>query len=240
MLGFANQGRRRYLLNKGKMDHEAPPNDPDDPRPDGRRHKRVTLLREIACQGDAGTIRSETGDISAGGMFIDSARAPFPQGETVTVAFLLSPAEPRITARAEVQYIQDGIGMGVRFLDLSQEDVDRVERFVEWVISRKQAYGDPNLRKSSRVSITIPVTVRMSVEGIDIEEEASIMTLSRHGACLLTNSEVGVGMKLLLSMRNGREFKGNVVWVGDPTTKTNGHVGIQCRGLAQAMGFQFP
>ena len=36
------------------------------------------------------------------------------------------------------------------------------------------------------------------------------------------------------------EFKGNVVWVGSEASKSEGQAGVQCRGLAQSLGFQFP
>ena len=47
-------------------------------------------------------------------------------------------------------------------------------------------------------------------------------------------------MKLLLETPRGGEFKGNVVWVGSEASKSEGQVGVQCRGLAQSLGFQFP
>jgi hypothetical protein len=31
-----------------------------------------------------------------------------------------------------------------------------------------------------------------------------------------------------------------VVWVGGAASRSEGQVGVQCRGLAQALGFQFP
>jgi hypothetical protein len=47
-------------------------------------------------------------------------------------------------------------------------------------------------------------------------------------------------MKLLLETPSGREFKSNVVWVGTAASRSEGQVGVQCRGLAQSLGFQFP
>lgn len=47
-------------------------------------------------------------------------------------------------------------------------------------------------------------------------------------------------MKLLLETPRGDEFRGNVVWVGSAASGSGGQVGVQCRGLAQSLGFQFP
>jgi hypothetical protein len=47
-------------------------------------------------------------------------------------------------------------------------------------------------------------------------------------------------MKLLVETPSGREFKSSIVWVGDAVSRSLGQVGIQCRGLAQALGFRFP
>jgi hypothetical protein len=47
-------------------------------------------------------------------------------------------------------------------------------------------------------------------------------------------------MKLRLETTSGREFLSNIVWVGSDASKSGGQVGVQCRGLAQSLGFQFP
>ena len=72
------------------------------------------------------------------------------------------------------------------------------------------------------------------------DERTSIVTLSKHGACLVTGYHLDVGMKLLLETPRGRAFKGNVVWTGSVASGSEGQVGVQCRGLAQSLGFQFP
>ena len=54
------------------------------------------------------------------------------------------------------------------------------------------------------------------------------------------SGRVDGGAKLLLETPNGREFKSAIVWVGDGPSRSDGQVGIQCRGLAQSLGFQFP
>ena len=217
------------------------PTPSDDPNYEHRRSPRVSLFHEVVCQGTGAVARSEAADISLGGMFIDVAEPPFAPGDVVTVFFVLNPSEPRLSAPAEVHYVQDGIGMGVRFLDLGEAESARVQAFVDEVLARKTPAGQPPLRKSARVSVEVPVRVRaIKTDGTEFDERTKIITLSKHGACLATTHPMGVGTKLYLETTNGLEFKSSIVWVGDAISRSLGQVGIQCRGLAQALGFKFP
>lgn len=212
----------------------------DDPNREQRRNPRVDLFREIACQGGGVVARSRVADLSLGGMFIDMPRAPFPAGSRITVRFSLRDDEPPMALGAEVNYVQDWIGMGVRFVDPAAADRDRIGAFVEQARGRA-SQGAPPLRKSARVFVKVPIRVRAArTNGRGFEERTSIVTLSKHGACIESGYQLDVGMKLLLETASGREFKGNVVWVGSVASRSEGQVGVQCRGLAQALGFQFP
>jgi hypothetical protein len=89
--------------------------------------------------------------------------------------------------------------------------------------------------------VTVPVRVRGArTNGPGFDERTRLITLSKHGACLVSGYHLDVGMKLLVETAAGREFRSNVVWVGSAATRSEGQVGIQCRGLSQALGFQFP
>ena len=100
-----------------------------------------------------------------------------------------------------MSYVHAGIGMGVRFLNLEDSDRDRIAAYVDRTMKRPVMQGEFHLRKSSRVAINVPVRVRTSLaDGGDVDERTQIITLSKHGACLLLS---------------GREFKSSVVWVGD-------------------------
>jgi hypothetical protein len=214
--------------------------DPLDP--EQRRSPRVSLFQTIVCEGDGSLLaHSETADLSEGGMFVDLPSVPFRAGEMVTVRFTLGTGSEPIVAEAEVTYVQDGLGMGLRFLNLAPADRDAIARYVERVRSRPVMRGEFHLRKSSRVSINLPVRIRAKLpDGAAVDESSRIITLSKHGACLLMSGRVDVGAKLLLETPNGREFKSAIVWVGDGPSRSDGQVGIQCRGLAQSLGFQFP
>jgi PilZ domain len=206
-----------------------------------RQFPRVSLFQEVACQAGEMVVRTAAADLSLGGMFLDFQSPRFVVGEHVTVRFALGPREPAIVATATVNYVQDGIGVGLCFIELSELDRERIDAFVERALNRKAPKGEFHLRKSARVAVTVPVRVRASPpNGVDIDERTSIITLSKHGACLLTSQPVDIGMKLFLETPNGRAFKSSIVWVGDGMSRSEGQVGVQCRGLAQSLGFQFP
>jgi len=216
----------------------------EDPNRELRRHPRVDLFQEVVCESGEVVARSRVADVSVGGMFVDLPSPPFARGVRVTARFALHDDEPRMVVDADVHYVQDGIGMGIRFVDLRDEDRDWIASFVEESGRRKRA-GGPPVRKSARVVVEVPVRVRGAhTDGSAFDERTSIVTLSKHGACLLSKTSLEVGMKLLLETARGVLFKSNVVWVGMGATNSAGQagtqVGVQCRGLAQSLGFQFP
>ncbi|HYN04433.1 MAG TPA: PilZ domain-containing protein [Vicinamibacteria bacterium] len=218
-----------------------PPEIPtDDPNHEQRRNLRADLFQEIACEGDGVVVRSQVADISVGGMFIDLGQTPFAAGSRVTARFALRAAEPRLALEAEVHYVQQRIGMGVRFVSLEGRERDRIAGFVDET-TRRKSLGAPPQRKSARVFVEVPIRLRGTrTHGPAFDERTSIIMLSKHGACLRSGYALDVGMKLLLETPRGDEFKGNVVWVGSEASKSEGQAGVQCRGLAQSLGFQFP
>src|SRR5262245_11878207 len=221
----------------------APPHDPpeDDLNVEHRHSPRVSLFHDVVCEGAAGTATSQVSDLSAGGMFIDLSAHPFRAGDPLTLRITLAPGEPVVVARGRVHYVQEGIGIGVRFERLLPDDAGRILTYVDQARRKKAPSGPPPLRRSSRVAVEVPVLVRATpLTGGDFTERTSIITLSKHGACLRTRYAVDVGMKLLVETPSGREFKSSIVWVGDSVSRSLGQVGIQCRGLAQALGFRFP
>jgi hypothetical protein len=194
----------------------------------------------VECEVETGRVRWRFADISAGGMFID-VYDPLPAGTLFRLRFQLDP--PPIAARAQVHYVQPRIGMGVEFVELADDDRNRIREIVDRMYTAGRRRGDATLRRSARVLVNIPVKVAAangSEGGAALDEDAAIVRLSKNGGCIATTHPVGVGDKLRLLTSSGHEFLAGIVWVGDQSTKTGGQVGIQCRGLAQALGFQFP
>ena len=206
-----------------------------------RTSPRVSLFQEIVCEGGKASMRGQAADLSVGGMFIDHPSPPFSADDLITVRFGVAPGEAPVVVEAAVNYVQQGIGTGIRFLNLEPGDRERIAGFVDSVLHRPVLQGQIHLRKSSRVAINVPVRVRaLRPDGAEREEATRIITLSKHGACVLLSSRMEIGAKLLLETTGGREFQSSVVWVGDDPGHRESQVGIQCRGLAQFLGFQFP
>ena len=205
---------------------------------ENRREPRVCLSSDVECEVETGHVRWRFADISAGGMFID-VYDPLPAGTLFRLRFQLDP--PPIAARAQVHYVQPRIGMGVEFVELAEQDRHRIREIVDRMYTAGRQRGDATLRRSARVLVHIPVKVA-TANGREaaLDEAAAIVRLSKNGGCIATTHQLGVGEKLRLLTSSGREFLAGIVWVGDQSTKTGGQVGIQCRGLAQALGFQVP
>jgi hypothetical protein len=205
-----------------------------------RQGSRVDLLQEISCAGRGLVVRSGVADLSVGGMFVETLRTPFPTGTLVSVRFSLRPDEPPLVLEAEVNYIQERIGMGMRFVGLEDAERERIAAFVEEALNR-QSQGAPPVRKSSRVFVQLPIRVRGTrADGTAFDDWTSIISLSKHGACILCPQALEVGTRLLLDIASGRGFEGNVVWVGSEASHSEGQIGVKCRGLAQSLGFHFP
>jgi hypothetical protein len=212
----------------------------NDPNVELRRHPRTDLFQEISIAGGGVVSRSQVADLSMGGMFVDVYRAPFPPGSRVTVRFPLHAGEAALVLDAAVLYVQPGIGVGLVFVDLPEFARRRIRDYVDEAARLRKA-GAPPVRKSARVSVSVPVRVSgVRGAGPAFEEEARIVTLSKHGACLVAEHTVDVGMKLTVETRAGRAFRSSVVWVGTAASRSEGQVGLRCRGLAQSLGFQFP
>jgi hypothetical protein len=207
---------------------------PQTSGPEQRQSVRVPAQGFVECAGPGTTVHRELADIGTGGMFIDSHPTPFQPGQVLKLRFYLSRDDARMGVNAEVLYVQEGIGMGVRFLDLGGLEQERIVGHLQ----RAKAESHGALRKSSRVFVRVPVDVRIPAESGSDLEAAHLVTLSKYGACLETNRAVDMGTRVFISTKGGLEFRGNVVWIGRAGAETQ--AGIQCRGLAQALGFRFP
>jgi hypothetical protein len=158
-----------------------------DPNEERRWDPRVDLFQEISCEKGGEVVHSGVADLGVGGMFVDTPRTCFPTGSRVLVRFGLRGSEPPVVATADVRYVQDRIGMGLRFAALALEDRDRIQAFVEEALRRK-TQGGPPVRKSARVAVEVPILVRGTrPDGPPFDERTRIVTLSKHGACLVTD-----------------------------------------------------
>ena len=80
------------------------------------------------CQGP---IKAETSNLSVGGAYIRCDRTPA-QGEVITIT-VQPPHRPPLRISAEVTWAGEilPLGMGVRFLEISEEDKDLIDTEVQ-------------------------------------------------------------------------------------------------------------
>jgi len=204
-----------------------------------RKDRRVSLVHEIECEGEGGIFRKRVADISFGGMFIDTLTS-FAPGSVIKVRFRLPGSDLPTEVNAKILYVQEKIGTGVTFLDLKDKDRDKIRELIELLGAKKRGPVATDTVKSSRVIVNIPVTLMGTELGESFEESATIVTLAKHGARIKTDRKLDIDATVFLHTSNGAEFEARVAWVGTAASRTEGEVGIQCRGLALALGFNFP
>jgi PilZ domain len=88
--------------------------------PDERRaHDRSRLILDVFFDGEDMTGVASTKDISAGGLYMNT-QAAIPQGAMLVLRIPFRP-DATVVCRAEVIYSEPGLGLGLRFIDLSDE-----------------------------------------------------------------------------------------------------------------------
>lgn len=92
-----------------------------------RKHARAPLATQIECEECMSLAFSR--DVSLGGMFIETKK-PLAIGRKVSIRFNLDDDGPVVVALGEVSYQVLKLGMGVQFLDLTQDGRSRIEAYV--------------------------------------------------------------------------------------------------------------
>ena len=93
------------------------------PRDERRAYDRARLIVDVHFNGADATGVASTKDISPGGLYMNT-QAVFPEGAVLMLRLPLG--DPHVVVRAEVVYSNPGLGVGVRFRDLSEEDRTRI------------------------------------------------------------------------------------------------------------------
>lgn len=93
-----------------------------------RRHKRHPLEITLEVTVGRDLLLLATRDVSRSGAFLEHA-IPFPVGTKAKVQILLPDGGAPIACRAEVVNVPDAteVGMGLKFLDISDKDQLRIE-----------------------------------------------------------------------------------------------------------------
>jgi PilZ domain len=90
---------------------------------------RISTLRELSVtyEGYSEEVALRPPDVSTQGMFINTSRN-FPEGAVLNVQFRLGHTGAEIITRAEVRYCLPGVGVGVEFVEISDQAVDAIEK----------------------------------------------------------------------------------------------------------------
>jgi PilZ domain-containing protein len=88
-----------------------------------RKWPRYSNLKDLSLsyEGRSDVFPIRPPDISPTGMFINTA-ADFPEGAILKVGFRLAKSNYPINVRCEVRYCLTGVGVGVEFIGMSNED----------------------------------------------------------------------------------------------------------------------
>jgi hypothetical protein len=105
---------------------------------------RISTLRELSVtyEGRSEEVALKPPDVSTRGMFINTTRN-FPEGAVLNVHFRLGQSGIEIATRAEVRYCLAGVGVGVEFVEISQESIRAIEE--EIAAQKHQGLGSGRL-----------------------------------------------------------------------------------------------
>ena len=83
-----------------------------------RHHERVPAMLEVVWEGASGLNHARLSDLSLGGCYLDTI-GEATVGETINFKVRI-PAGHWLPLRGEIIYCQRGVGLGVRFPDLTE------------------------------------------------------------------------------------------------------------------------
>ena len=92
-----------------------------------RRQIRLLLKKDVLINN---AVKGYVLDISEGGMFIHT-QIPFPKGRLIDLSLIFGEGLSPLKTQARVQFVQEGVGVGVVFINTSQVDRERLKRFIE-------------------------------------------------------------------------------------------------------------
>jgi hypothetical protein len=100
---------------------------------DRRAHPRFKTVNsvEVHPEGQQAPIRARTADLSVGGCFIEMP-TPLPRGAQMRIGIWVK--DTKLWANGRVVTSNPGFGIGVQFLQISDEDKTQLEQFLESTI----------------------------------------------------------------------------------------------------------
>ena len=106
-----------------------------------RRFERAPITAQVEYEltnssSGPSRVRRNVANISIGGMFI-TTEEPIRAGTRMVVRFEL-PNRHRVIAVSRVCYTRKGLGLGVEFLNLDEEDRDEIESYIASLRNRDE------------------------------------------------------------------------------------------------------
>ena len=100
------------------------------PEIEKRRHRRAKLVTEVKCDALGRDEILLTRDVSVGGTFV-TTNTPLPLNSIVGLSFSVGTGAPAICCTGKVVYSKQGMGMGIEFAELKEEDLAALQKFVD-------------------------------------------------------------------------------------------------------------
>ncbi len=182
---------------------------------DQRKKVRLTTKLEVVINE---TVHGYALDMSEDGMFIYT-HVPFPEKRVITLRFSLKDGEPPVVTRAVVRYVQEGVGIGVKFLNPRIEDQVRIKRFLEEAMKSPDFHDHVKERKKVLLIDDSPTSRNVYknklvfmgfkvLEASDGMEALKILNRERPDLLLLDLKMEGMdGIKFLQIIRTKEEWK---------------------------------
>jgi len=108
---------------------------------EGRKHARFKCHNSVELHSQGGpSFWATIADLSVAGCYIEMA-IPLPPGSAVRVGLWIG--ETKVWAESEVAYSTPGFGIGVKFVRISEDDVERIRKFLGTLgpFAKKPSYG---------------------------------------------------------------------------------------------------
>gem|GEM_PF-1679025 len=172
-------------------------------RGEQRRYRRIEAGYPVTlfCQGE--TYRVKAANLSLGGVFI-STKLPLRAGALVHLRLNL-PDRSFIQATGQVRFIQPGVGVGIRFFEITESDLQRIAEIVDGPKVDSQETSPGFKPRDTRMRLAVKLMVEgKDQDGQPFTEEAYTEDVSRRGVCLRFNRQLGVGEIIKLSGLEGQ------------------------------------
>lgn len=171
---------------------------------DRRRYRRVDTGYPVTlfCQGE--TYRVKATNLSIGGVFI-TTKLPLQAGALVHLRLNL-PDRTFVQSTAQVRFVQPEVGVGVRFLEISEGDLAKINDVIEKANVEKEPEDIPGVRlRDTRVRLAVKLTVEgTDQDGQSFSDEVYTEDVSRRGICVGLNRQIGVGDLVKMSGLDGQ------------------------------------